>query len=192
MNYPTREQQYVQAILSGNLGLRARLEHELDELGRTEDERLSAPDALGKAALWYAKQGVAVFPCEPRGKQPLTAHGFKDASTDLAVVRAWWTATPAANIGAPTGITFDVIDIDGPEGVGVIYGGDVQIPDEIGHAMTSRQAGHHVFIKPTGSGNRASMYPSVDFRGVGGYVVLPPSVGANGNRYVWTRPLDFS
>ncbi len=48
-----------------------------------------------------------------------------------------------------------------------------------------------MFIAPTGRGNGANIYPHVDFRGKGGYVILPPSIGANGRRYQWTRPLPF-
>jgi hypothetical protein len=37
---------------------------------------------LPSAARWYAQHGISIFPCEPRGKVPLTRHGFKDATTD--------------------------------------------------------------------------------------------------------------
>jgi bifunctional DNA primase/polymerase-like protein len=188
----TLEQRYVRAIETGNIGLRARLETELETAGRTHQARLDAPGALANAALWYARQGIAVFPCTPRGKTPITQRGFKDATTDEAQIKTWWAAEPAANIGAPTGLTFDVIDCDGREGVGALYGGDVNLPDEIGHALTSRPAGHHIFIRPTGQGNRAGIYPSVDFRGLGGYVILPPSIGAHGVRYMWTKPLNLA
>ena len=191
MDYPTLEQQYVEACQRNDRGRRARLETELEQVTRTANERLDAPDALVKAAVWYARQGVAVFPCKPRGKEPIVKAGFKAATTDVDTIRAWWNATPAANIGAPTGVLFDVIDIDGREGVGATYGEGVEFPPEIGHSLTSRPAGHHVFIAPTGSGNRAGIYPHVDYRGAGGYVILPPSVGANGVRYVWTRPLQL-
>src|SRR5262249_13355365 len=47
------------------------------------------PDALD-AALEYARKGLPVFPCSPLDKKPLTPHGFKDATTDEAQIRAWW------------------------------------------------------------------------------------------------------
>lgn len=189
------ERQYVLACERNDLGLRTRLAAELQHLGAVEDARLSAPDALIKAAVWYGRRGVAVFPCAPRGKQPLgqlVPHGLKDATTDEATIVRWWRTEPTANIGAPTGHLFDVIDIDGAEGVGATYGNSIVFPPEVGHTLTTRDAGHHVFVKPSGRGNAANLFPSVDYRGAGGYVILPPSVGANGRRYRWTRPLEVS
>src|SRR5579875_617731 len=71
---------------------------------------LSLPDA----AAAYARAGLAVFPCAPGTKRPLTKHGFTDASADPARVAGWWRRSPQANIGLATGEPggFDVLDID--------------------------------------------------------------------------------
>src|SRR5436853_7839425 len=70
------------------------------------------------AALSYAARGWRVFPChtptavgsscrkdcgKDRGKHPRTEHGFKDATTDEATLRRWWSQFPDANIGIVTG-----------------------------------------------------------------------------------------
>jgi len=73
------------------------------------------------AALNFARRGIPVFPVSAKSKKPLTLHGFKDATTDEAQVRAWWTKRPKAMIGIPTGPRskmwlFDV-DIDPAEGI---------------------------------------------------------------------------
>jgi len=47
-------------------------------------------------------------------------HGVKDATCNRARILAWWTRHPQANIGLATGHTFDVLDIDGPEGAQAI------------------------------------------------------------------------
>ena len=69
-------------------------------------------------AFCYARYGFAVFPCKPRGKEPITKHGFKDASRDEAKIRNWWTRAPNANIGIATGTQSGliVVDIDSLEG----------------------------------------------------------------------------
>src|SRR5689334_20283986 len=66
------------------------------------------------AALSYAQLGFQVFPIKPRDKRPLTKHGFKEATSQEAQIRDWWTKWPRANIGIPTGIASRllVVDID--------------------------------------------------------------------------------
>lgn len=188
---------YLDAIRRENHGLSTRLGNELDEAGRAVDERLGQPGALGSAALYYVRRGVAVFPCWPRKKTPLTKKGLHAATLDEATVVDWWTRCPDANIGAPTGHTFDVIDVDGREGVLAVYAAQedgtrrIDTIDEVAHALTPRDGGHHVFIAPTGRGNTTNMLPKVDYRGQGGYVLLAPSIGEDGSRYRWTRPLPL-
>ena len=58
-----------------------------------------------EAALKYAKMGLAVFPLAERDKHPLTANGFKNATTDPAKINEWWTIHPDANIGIATAMT---------------------------------------------------------------------------------------
>ena len=53
-------------------------------------------------ALEIADRGWPVFPCN-RDKKPMTANGFKDASTDEDQILEWWGKNPEANIGVPTG-----------------------------------------------------------------------------------------
>jgi len=163
----------------------------LDAEDEAELARLSAPDILLRSALYYAREGHPVFPVKARGKAPATAHGLKDATTDVERVTAWWKATPDANIGLPSGLAFDVIDIDGPAGFASLA--DMQdagvLPPIIGKSYTAG-GGRHLFISPTGDRNGARLLPGVDYRGLGGYVCVPPSVGANGRRYSWLQLLN--
>ena len=72
-------------------------------------------DRQVRSAIAYADRfQLPVFPCQPKGKTPLTANGFKDATTDLQQIRIWLSKTPQANIGIPTGRRsgFDALDID--------------------------------------------------------------------------------
>ena len=69
------------------------------------------------AALANASAGKPVFPTRA-DKSPLTANGFKDATTDEHTIRAWWRRWQEAGIGIPTGKASGllVLDIDPPHG----------------------------------------------------------------------------
>lgn len=148
----------------------------------------SVPSQLADAALSYGGRGFAVFPIEPQGKRPigqLARNGFKDATADLARIRQWWCAEPMANIGLETGRTFDVLDVDGPRGLEALDQacGDRESVD--GPTCRTGGGGFHVYLAPTGLGNKVGVLPKVDWRGRGGYVVAPPSLHATGNQYEW-------
>ncbi|MGH3599135.1 MAG: bifunctional DNA primase/polymerase [Pseudonocardiaceae bacterium] len=150
----------------------------------------TAAAALVSAALWYAEQGHPVFPCQPGGKQPACAHGFHDATTDPDRIRAWWTKQPHANIGLPTGHSFDVFDFDGdPDGLWAFNEAtrDGDLPRLRGIAATPR--GMHLYVPAIGIANKVGIYPGVDYRGAGGYVVVPPSRTPTGF-YLWLLPLE--
>ena len=72
-------------------------------------------------ATALAQRGIAVFPCQPRGKTPATARGVLDASTDIERINAWWRAVPDLNIGVATGAVsgFWALDVDGEDGEGI-------------------------------------------------------------------------
>ena len=175
-------------------------------------DRLTQPGALLAAATWYAEQGLPVFPCRPADKNPAIpsahpagsperatcrgqcgrhGHGLYDATTNLDQVRAWWTQWPQANIGLPTGGTYDVIDVDGPPGyrsLATLKAEDNFPPTYLGRAITPR-GGMHYYIPATGDGNATAVMPGIDYRGTGGYVIAPPSRAASGRRWEWTNPL---
>lgn len=177
-------QEWKQAVLTGNIELADQLEQQIEELD-------TQPPRLLDAALAYASWGWPVFPLKPRSKQPATKHGFKDATTDRERITAWWTRHPDHNIGLPTGKAFDVIDVDVPTGIPSYSSmlDDDLIPDVHGHVATA-SGGLHLYIPPSGEGNRAGVMPGIDYRGAGGYVVAPPStLGPRGRSWSWvTKP----
>lgn len=146
-------------------------------------------------ALFYARLGWPVFPVQAGGKLPVTEHGFKDASTDPVVVAGWFEDHPRWNIGLATGHGFDVLDLDGAAGLEhwdeLTLENDLGVPFDAVPVVGTPSGGQHWYFKPTGAGNRAKMlkdrWPDsgLDWRGLGGYVVAPPSTGANGERYRW-------
>lgn len=147
------------------------------------------------AALVYVGWGWPVFPLQPDSKEPYPgSRGFKDATTDLDVVRRWWTKAPNSNIGLATGHRFDVLDVDwltkdteAPTGAQTSWP-DLRDSGKLGdvHGLaTTPRGGVHVLLEPTGGGNKAGFLPGLDYRGIGGYVVAAPSRAANGRRYSW-------
>lgn len=150
---------------------------------------------LGRAAVTYAQKGYRVFPLEPQGKTPRTAHGCKDATTDEAQVRAWWEALPEANIGMATGWGFLVLDVDGPEGEASLAElEDLHGPLPRTPVQTTGKGRHFLFsVDPSIEvRNTASKLGSkIDTRGDGGYVVVAPSIHPSGAMYQWdplTKP----
>lgn len=141
------------------------------------DKRTGKPPRMKAAALQYISWGWPVFPLREGTKEPATRHGFKDATTDFERVSSWWERHPRDNIAVPTGLTFDVLDVD-PANDGLPSFLELlaaqRIPDAHGVVVTS-SGGMHFYLEPTGKGNRAGFMPGLDYRGRGGYVVAPPS-----------------
>jgi hypothetical protein len=145
------------------------------------------PHSLADSALAYTRRGWRVLPCRPRGKEPLTAHGVKDATCDLGAVEAWWHRWPAANIGVATGHGLLVLDADGDEGEESLAALEARhgALELTAHSFTGK--GRHVWFKcmrPVPSSVRR-LGPGLDVRSEGGYVIAPPSVHPNGRPYAW-------
>lgn len=157
---------------------------------------------LADVAIGYAGRGWPVFPLEPGAKRPagrLVPHGLKQATADPGQIRAWWQAEPRANIGLVTGVGFDALDLDGAVAEAELdraFAGrpydDEGLTDDVLIGPTVRTPrGYHLYVAPTGYGNRAGILPGVDWRGQGGYVVAPGSVLAgDARRWEWELPDD--
>lgn len=143
-------------------------------------------------ALACARRGWYVFPCAVGNKRPhsvLAPHGFKDASTDDALIRKWWEREPDANIGIATGAFsgFFAVDVD-PR-----HGGD-KTWDALGGfggvetgIVRTPGGGFHGYFRMPLSGVRSSvgqLGAGLDVRGDGGYVMAPGSETEAGE-YVW-------
>jgi hypothetical protein len=148
---------------------------------------------LHAAALELNAKGWAIFPCQPRGKEPATARGCLDAvANDPARINTWWGIYPDLNIGCATGAVngFFVLDVDGDKGEASIAKLEEQhgkLPSTI-ESITSR--GRHCYFRMGEHGDvrnsAGQIAPGLDIRGTGGYVLVPPSIHPSGRAYAWS------
>lgn len=201
------------------------VEREDDKAGQTDAANGAATDAhrpqvvgvenpLLAAALDYAGQGWPVLPlhsirdghctcgkadCDRPAKHPLgrlVPHGVKDATTDEATIRAWWTAAPWASVGIATGGVSGIVALDvdprsgGNESLDALEHKHGTLPETITSA-TGGGGEHRLFEHPGSTiGNRVNLAPGLDVRGDGGYIVAPLSLHASGERYAWLLSPD--
>lgn len=140
--------------------------------------------SLPHGARELANAGVPVFPCVPGEKRPLTRHGFHDATTNLEQVTAWWRRWPTANVAIPTGSAsgVEVVDIDThSDGSGfpaLQRARSEGLIKEWCALVRTPSGGLHLYFTSDALREQNSWQAPkahVDFRGTGGYVLVPPS-----------------
>src|SRR5215471_5449782 len=153
------------------------------------------------AALNLAAAGLPVFPAGP-DKRPLLAGWQEKATTEEEQLRKWWDTHPAAVPAIVVGRAgLVVIDCDrhpgGKDGIEafnrLLSANDGKLAD-VPIAKTANGGAHLFFKQPKGEpfGNRRGELPDgIDVRGVGGFVIAPGAVLADGKRWqiVNGRPL---
>jgi len=142
---------------------------------------------LLEAALAYAARGWPVHPCRPGTKVPMT-RWRQAATTDPDMIRRWWGQVPMANVAIATGTpALDVVDVDRHGTVdGSIAFGRLRDAGLVRGAFmvnVTPTGGWHIGFAGTAQGNGSIPKRGIDFRGLGGYVLAPPSV-VDGRPYV--------
>jgi len=163
-------------------------------MANSSAEHTQRPD-FKQWALNYAAHGLAVFPLWPKEKTPTTKNGFKNATTDTKQIEKWWNAHPADNIGIATGDMSGgllVIDLDYDEEKGKDgYRSLQEFEKEHGElpntwkVKTGRGGLHMIYHTDRPLPCTDNIRNGVDTRANGGYIVAPPSIHPNGNRYEW-------
>lgn len=136
-----------------------------------------------KRALAYATLGQPVFPCYESGakaKSPRTKHGYLDATTDTSQIKDWWTRYPNAAVGLPTGIYFNVIDVDIKSGIDgeKVFDQLATSNDALNKllitAVHTPSGGSHWYYRADSAkpvSNLSFRSLGIDIRGTGGYVI---------------------
>lgn len=154
---------------------------------------------LKTAALAYAEFGLPVLPiygvdedgeclcgkrdCDTIGKHPIISGGFKNATSDIEQVDEWWSEHPQANIGSPLVQGLFVLDFDGEKGQKSFE----KLGLEGFETLRAKSGkGFHLYTHSNLKVRNGAM-SGLDIRGggEGGYIIMPPSRHATGNRYKW-------
>ena len=158
------------------------------------------------AALEYAARGWQVFPA-PLGEKKSHIKGANGngqrwgATTDPALIRAYWAQFPGANIGIACGPASSllVVECDTPEGHDVDGIGNMAalieqhgpLPDTI-EALSPSGSWHILFKWPEGesiTNSAGQIAPGIDVRAEGGMVIGVPSIKPGKPQpYRWKNP----
>ena len=150
---------------------------------------------LLRSAQEYAALGKRVLPCRPSGKEPLTEHGFRDATADARQIHRFWKQWPDANIGIATGKASELLVLD----VDPRHGGFKSLETLCAHHKKTKTVvqitgggGLHIFFKHPGSMRGMKLAPGIEVKADGGYIIVPPSVHPSGPQYQWANGKSLS
>lgn len=131
----------------------------------------------------YFKLGLSPIPVAPKSKRPLVP--WKEADwrpTELKHLRPW-IDRPDLNWGLRCGPELHVIDIDDPlRFQGLLDSG--AIPERCPVVRSAR--GGHVWFRPKAP-VRSCYLAGLELKGVGSYIMAPPSIHPSGCLYVFDR-----
>lgn len=154
---------------------------------------------------YYADSGIKIFPVKLNSKgninkekninNQLLKSWSREASSDINAVTSWWTKWPKANVCICGGSQLDggkliIIDVDtkkGKSGLESIEKYGENLPDTAKAVTPS--GGYHLYYLVANDykhANNRDLYPGIDIRYDGGYVVAPPS-SINGKYYKWAN-----
>lgn len=149
-------------------------------------------------ALELAARGFAVFPLQPRSKEPYPgSRGFLDATTDEAQITTWWTAAPDSNIGLRPAPGVVVVDPDPRHGglasLASLAADGKELPDTLTVRTGRGDGGLHAYYRvPEGLSWPKEAAPGIDLKPHHSYLVAPPSIHPDsGLAYAWddVRPM---
>lgn len=147
---------------------------------------------INELASEYVDNGWSVLPVKPEEKRPYMTNWLQYTRNRASkeTVENWFANLSGAGIGVVTGRISNIIVLD------VESYCSVPIEELIKRYPTqmiaqSGSGGYHLFYQyPQGVSkvsNRVGIFDGADLRADGGFIVLPPTVHPNGNRYQWIK-----
>lgn len=149
-------------------------------------------------ALKYLEMGWPVFPARkdaavgkdgtviaPAKKPHVPWEKYQSQLPTKAEVTEWWTRWPDAMIGVATGklAGFIVVDTEKDADLSIHELEEVETPQ-----AATGGGGIHYYFQYEPSQNAVRFAPLHDFRGDGGFVIIPPSGHPSGGTYSWIVP----
>lgn len=159
-----------------------------------------------ECALKYRENGWSIFPAS--GKQPALPswERYQDAPANEEEIKSWFSHNKNHNIALVTGRVSGLIafDIDGEAAVAHFHHvldsiGDKEITSAISNTLKIKTGGRNLHIvigfKPEEFANgdlignpllwlsNEAKHNEIRLKGEGGYIIVPPSLHPNGNRY---------
>ncbi len=156
-------------------------------------------DCIGPSILAiareYAAQAWSIIPQKSGDKKPRVRwKAFQETQPSESQITDWWTRFLNDGIclilGSVSGIV--AVDVDSLDAERVFFellGGEPKTRKTLSGSKKPGKA-HYLFRCPDfpTAAKFTPLHKALEFRGHGGYVVLPPSVHPSGNRYEWADP----
>lgn len=148
--------------------------------------------SLTEQALEYASFGWSVLPVKPEDKRPYMSNWltYQHQRANKQMLENWFNNLNNAGIGAITGKISNIIVLD------VESYCKIPIEELLRRYPTQLVArtgsgGYHLYFTYPNNvskvGNRVGIFEGADLRADGGFIVLPPTIHPNGNRYEWVK-----
>ena len=149
-------------------------------------------------ALKYASLGLAVFPCQEKGKRPAFKNWQDTATTDPEAIKTIWTRNPQFNLGIATGshsnglvvVDIDNHDVNGADSLREWEQENGKLP-ETATVLTGSGGVHYYYRTNEEVRGATGVLPGVDIRAEGNLIIAPPSIHPNGNAYEWDLGADL-
>ena len=151
---------------------------------------MTPEETLIMARMYRDDLGWSVIPVREDKRPAVKWSEFQTRKATDEEMKDWFI-TKRLGVGIVTGKLSNlcVVDIDSADGEANL----MAVSPEVFRApnVTTPRGGRHLYhLYREGVGNKVGVIPGTDFRGEGGFVVAPPTIGPNGKEYTWQVPLE--